>query len=179
MKSPNLKILSLLSALLFAGAACGGGSDTKSEPESKTFESSAGRFSAEFPGEPDEQTQNTTAEGINLELHFFTAETDDYAVSVGYVDYPADFATVDPKVILGGVAPGAAGNVAGGRVTKNEPGTFLDVDSVDYQVSSDDVELQAKAFLIENRMYLLQAVSADLADADAQYDKLVESFKLL
>jgi hypothetical protein len=100
-------------------------------------------------------------------------------VSVGYVDYPAEFASVDPKQVLGGVAQGAAGNVGGGEVARNDPGTFLGLDSVDYQVKADDAELQAKAFLKENRMYILQAVSAKLADADAEYDQMVESFKLL
>lgn len=163
--------------LLVLATACG--SETKTQIEPKNFESTDGRFSADFPGEPDEDTQTTTAEGLNLEIHFFTSETDDYAVSIGYVDYPEEFKTVDPALVLSGVAGGAAGNIAGGRVTKNEAGTFQGLASVDYEVKADDANLQAKAFLKENRLYLLQAVSADLADANAEYDRLVKSFKLL
>lgn len=170
-----------LSMLVVTGAACGGesGTETDSENEPTTFESTEGRFSAEFPGEPTEEVETTTAEGINLEIHFFTSESPDYAVSVGYVDYPEEFKTLDPAQILSGVAAGAAGNIAGGEVTKNEPGTFQGVPSVDYEVTADEATLQAKAFLIENRLYLLQAVSEDIADADAEYDRLVESFKLI
>ncbi len=176
MRSRLVRIIAVMTVLLLASAC---GSDTKSETEFKNFESTDGRFSADFPGEPEEDTQSTTAEGLNLDIHFFTSETDDYAVSVGYVDYPEEFKTVDPKLVLSGVSAGAAGNIQGGQVTKNEPGMFQGVDSVDYEVTADDANLQAKAFLKENRLYLLQAVSADLADADAEYDRLVESFKLL
>ncbi|HEU4868550.1 MAG TPA: hypothetical protein VFV09_12590 [Actinomycetota bacterium] len=176
MRSQLVRTVAALTMLLLAGAC---GSDTKPETEFENFESTGGRFSADFPGEPKEETQSTTAEGLNLDIHFFTSETDDYAVSVGYVDYPEEFKTVDPKLVLSGVAAGAAGNVQGGEVTKSEPGTFQGVDSVDYEVKADDASLQAKAFLKENRLYLLQAVSAELPDADAEYDRLVESFRLL
>ncbi len=171
-----MKMIAVSTVLLLSGAC---GSDATSEIEPKNFESADGRFSADFPGDPKEETQTTTAEGLNLEIHFFTSETDDYAVSVGYVDYPEEFKTVDPKLVLSGVAAGAAGNVAGGQVVKSEPGTFQGVDSVDYEVKADEANLQAKAFLKENRLYLLQAISADLADSDAEYDRLVDSFRLL
>lgn len=181
MRLRIVRLAASLSLLALSSVACGGGSgtDTVEKTEPTTFESDEGRFSAEFPGEPREEVETTTAEGINLEIHFITSESDDYAVSVGYVDYPEEFKTLDPAQILTGVAGGAAGNIAGGRVTKNEPGTFQGVPSVDYEVTADEANLQAKAFLIENRLYLLQAVSEDTADADAEYDRLVESFRLI
>jgi hypothetical protein len=181
MRYRMVRTVASLSFLVLTGVACGGDSggvtDTRTEPT--TFESTGGRFSAEFPGEPREEVETTTAEGINLEIHFFTNESSDFAVSVGYVDYPEEFKTLDPAQILSGVAGGAAGNIAGGRVTRSEPGTFQGVPSVDYEVTADEANLQAKAFLIENRLYLLQAVSEDMADADAEYDRLVETFKLI
>jgi hypothetical protein len=175
------RILALLATLVLLGTGCssGGDTDTGTKSEAEAFTSTEGRFSAEFPSDPDEQTQNTAEGGIDLTVHFFTSETDDYAVSVGYVDYPAEFAQADPKVVLSGVAEGAAGNVQGGEVTKNNPSTFLDLPAVDYEVKATGAELQAKAFLKENRLYILQGVSEQLADADAEYDQLVESFKLL
>lgn len=172
MKLRSLRIL-LLWSLIPAASAC------SFEQDTNTFESSAGRFRADFPSDPQSTVQNTSAEGVDLVLHFFSSETEDYTVSVGYVDYPSEFEEVDPKIVLAGVAPGAAGNIAGGTVIKNEPGTFLQFDSVDYRVSSEEVQLQAKAFLVKNRMYLLQAISEKLADADAEYERLVESFRLL
>jgi hypothetical protein len=181
MRLRIVRLAASLGLLALSSVACGGGSgtDTVEKTEPTTFESDEGRFSAEFPGEPREEVETTTAEGINLEIHFITSESDDYAVSVGYVDYPEEFKSLDPAQILTGVAGGAAGNIAGGRVTKNEPGTFQGVPSVDYEVTADEANLQAKAFLIENRLYLLQAVSEDMADADAEYDRLVETFKLI
>jgi hypothetical protein len=179
MSSRIVRLMALLIVLVLTGPACGGGSDADAKAQPRTFKSTEGRFSAEFPGEPREEVQTTTAEGIDLEIHFFTNQSPDRALSVGYVDYPEEFKTLDAAQILSGVADGAAGKVAGGRVSKNEPGTFQGVPSVDYEVTSAEANLEAKAFLIENRLYLLQAVSEKIADADRQYDRLVESFKLI
>lgn len=176
MRSRLIRMVAVLT-VLFPASACG--SDTGAETEPQSFESKDGRFSADFPGEPREETRTTTAEDLNLQIHFFTSETDDYAVSVGYVDYPEEYKTVDPKLVLSGVAAGAARNVAGGQVIMNKPGTFQGVASVDYQVKGQEANLQAKAFLKDNRLYLLQAVSAEPADSDAEYDRLVDSFRLL
>lgn len=153
--------------------ACGG---TPAEPTN--FSSAEGRFSAEFPSEPTQQTEQLSEAGLDLEFEIFTSESDNYAVSVGYVDYPEGFASVDPNVVLSGVAEGAAGNI-GAEVTRNNPTTFKGLPAVDYEVTSDDVSLQAKAFLQGNRLYLLQAVSAELGDAAAEYARLVETFELV
>lgn len=177
MRARIVRILALLAAMMLMGVACGSGEDTASGPES--FTSTEGGFSADFPREPEEATQSASEAGLDLTVHFFTSETDDYAVSVGYVDYPAELSSVDPKQVLSGVAQGAAGNVGGSEVSRNDPGTFLGLDAVDYEVKADGAELQAKAFLKDNRMYILQAVSERLSDADAEYDRMVESFKLL
>jgi hypothetical protein len=175
------RFLALLATLVLLGTACGSGgeTDTATKSDTETFTSTEGRFSAEFPSEPEEQTQDTSEAGIDLTVHFFTSETDDYAVSVGYVDYPAEFSQVDPTLVLSGVAAGAAGNVEGGEVTRNDPSTFLDLPAIDYEVKATGAELQAKAFLKDTRLYILQAVSEKLPDADAEYDRMVESFKLL
>ena len=172
------RTLAFFVALVFVGTACGS-SQPKTEAAPEAFTSTEGRFSAEFPATPNEDTQTASAEGVQLVVHLFTAETDDYAISVGYVDYPEEFKTLDPKVILSGVAEGAAGNIGGGEVTKNDPSTFMGLEAIDYEVSADDASLQAKAFLKDNRMYILQGVSAELADSAGEYNRLVESFKLL
>jgi len=173
MRFPPSRILAALAVLVLVGAACG--SDTKT---SEAFTSTEGGFSAEFPETPEEDTQTASAAGLELEVHLFTAETDDYAVSVGYVDYPEEFKSLDPKAILSGVAQGAAGNI-GGDVTKNNPSTFQGLDAIDYEVSAEGAALQAKAFLKENRMYILQGVAAELADVADEYNQVVETFKLL
>jgi hypothetical protein len=178
MRSLSGRIPAFVAILVVVGAACGSGSQPKTEaPEA--FTSTEGRFSAEFPAKPKEETQTASAEGIQLVVHLFTAESDDYAISVGYVDYPEEFKTLDPQVVLSGVAEGAAGNIGGGEVTKNDPSTYMGLEAVDYEVSADDASLQAKAFLKENRMYILQGVSAELADAAGEYNHLVQSFQLL
>lgn len=178
MRLRTAGILALLTVLALAGPACSPEAESQTEPSPRVFESTDGRFSAEFPAEPQEDTQNTSVEGFDLQLHIFTAESEEYAVSVGYVDYPQEVTTVDPNLVLSGVAPGAAANI-GGEVTKNEPGTFMGSQSVDYEIAAEGANLQAKAFLVDNRMYLLQAISEELSDSDAEYDRLVESFKLL
>jgi hypothetical protein len=175
MSSQHSRISALVAVLVLIGTACGSGS----KPGPEAFTSTEGRFSAEFPATPKEDTQTASAEGVELVVHLFTAQTEGYAISVGYVDYPEDFKTVDPKVVLSGVAEGAAGNIGGGKVTKNDPATFMGLEAVDYEVSATDASLQAKAFLKDNRMYILQGVSAELDDSADQYNRLVESFKLL
>ena len=134
MRLPPSRILAALAVLVLVGAACG--SDTKS---SEAFTSTEGGFSAEFPETPEEDIQTASAAGLELEVHLFTAETDDYAISVGYVDYPEEFKSLDPKAILSGVAQGAAGNIEG-DVTKNNPTTFQGLDAIDYEVSADELD---------------------------------------
>lgn len=177
MRSQLSRILVLIVALVLTGTACKL-PQPKTEKGSRAFTSSEGRFAADFPATPHEDTRKTSAGGVDLVFHLFTAKTDHYAIGVGYVDYPAEFKSIDPKLILSGVA-GGAGNLGGGKVTRNDLGTFLGLEAVDYEVSSHNASLQGKAFLKDNRMYILQGVSAKLADSAAEYNRLVNSFKLL
>ena len=170
----RLALWAALLALSLAAVACGGGGS--STDEAVVFTSREGRFSAEFPSQPERTERTQTVAGIPLKLIFFGTDDEERAVQVGYIDYPPGIVTADPKTSLNGGAEGAAAAV-NGRLTKKTPTTFLGHDAIDYVVEVEGGMLTAKAFLVGDRMYLLQ--EAGESRTHTGYDRLVSTFKLL
>ena len=168
------RLVAVLLALSVSAVACGGGGT--SADETVVFTSPEGRFSAEFPAQPEREERTQTAAGHTFKLVFFGTDEEDRAVQVGYIDYPPGLVTVDPRASLEGGAQGAA-TAVNGRLTKKTPTTFLGHEAIDYVVELDEGMVSAKAFLVGDRMYVLQ--EAGRSQTSTAYDRLVSSFKLL
>ena len=171
----RLRTLVALLVLSLAPVACGGDAN-----EAEPFTSTEGRFTAEFPTEPERQEQNQTVVGVPLRIITFTSEEGDGAVGVGYVDYPPSVTAAGARPVLDGVPEGAAANTQG-TVVSERPTTFLGNEATDYvvRVRQGKGTATARAFLAGNRLYILQAVEEGQRTRSERFDRLVASFKLL
>ncbi len=181
-----------LCVLIAAGlAGCGGGGDQDPDaaggastgeavPTTETwvdFSSDEGRFAVQMPTQPERSQQELSVGDISLTLILFTTMVkDSKAYNVGYVDYPPEITEADPAEVLSGVVQGAAQQVSG-TVTSNTPTTANGSPAVDYVVAVQGGQVQARAILVANRLYVVQEAT-EKPDPDG-FGRLVASFELL
>ena len=164
--------------LLFVGflaVACGPSPTTYS-----LFTTDEGRFQAEFPTEPRREAVSVTAQGtdITLTLISFSSErTPTEAVSVSFVDYLKPIDEANRKGVLDGAATGAASTLSGTLASK-VPTSYLGYEALDFVVNSASGRATARAFLVQNRMYLLQVVQTEGQTDSESYDRLLATFKV-
>lgn len=141
------------------------------------FRSDEGRFRVEMPNQPDRSQQDVPVGDGSLRLILFTANVNDsVAYNVGFVDYPEAITEADPATVLDGVVQGAAQQVSGTVVSKT-PTTANGSPAVDYVVGAQGGQVQARAILVANRLYILQGASKE-PDPDG-FGRLATSFELL
>lgn len=142
-----------------------------------SFESADEGFRVDLPVEPVRDEQTIPSEAGPLRVVIFVAQVDDTAgYNVGYTDYPEAVLDVESDVLLDGAVRGAATNVSG----TVESSTKLDVDgfpAVDYVITAGGADLQARAILVERRLYVLQR-GGPQSDEEG-FQRLVESFELV
>lgn len=155
-------------------AACGSGA---SERDWESVSSSAGGFRADFPVEPQQQVQRVPAAGSALELVLLTAETSEEAVSISYVDYPMEPAGEELASLLDSAVEGAASAIQGQNLNK-ESVRFLGREAVDFTVEADPQVSTGRAFMVGNRMYVLQVVHLQTVQNDS-FERLASSFALI
>ncbi len=170
--SKRIVCLLLLALLLLSGC-------DEAEKEWATFEPDDGAFSILFPGKPEEQTESVSTAIGDIETQFFIAEQKDRAYSVNYADYPREIIIVsDAEAMLDGAGMGAVSNVDGELLDEKEitldgyPGREIEI-----EVKEDDIIVRARFYLVENRLYVVQAVSKSKASAP-DIDKFLDSFQL-
>lgn len=167
--------LLLLALLISSLAACRSGSESE-QSDWQTRTSTPGRFTADFPVKPEKQTQRVPAAGEPLELVVFTAETDDEAVSVSYVDYRTPAAGDDAKKVLDSAVEGVASALQGQNLKKTET-TFQNFESLDFSLEADPQAVDGRAVWADTRMYVLQVVRSKAGTSES-FDRLVDSFKI-
>lgn len=166
----------LLVILVFVLPACRDGGSS-AEDAWEPFNSPAGGFRAEFPGEPVRQTQRLPGATGSSELVVFTSGTDTEAVSVAYVDYPAAPPAEQVETVLDAAAEGLATAVQGRNLVK-ESTSFLERDALDFSVEAPPQKINGRAFLDGARLYVLQVVLPQNA-AESSIRRLASSFELV
>lgn len=171
----NKRIVFVLLLALVLLSGCG-----ETEEEWATFESEEGRFSILFPGEPKEQTESVSTAIGTIETEFFMVEQKDMAYSLNYADYPADIvAASDAGMMLNGARMGAVSNVNGELLDEKEitldgyPGREIRI-----EIDEDDIIVRARFYLVENRLYVVQALSKKSKASSEEIDEFLDSFEL-
>lgn len=167
----------VLLAVLLGG--CDGATEQK-DLEWLNFESESGRFSVLFPGAPDEQVESVqTAIGV-IETQFFMVTQRDLAYSVNLADYPPEMiAAGDTQQMLDGARDGAVSNVNGELLEEKEltlggyPGRELKV-----RVEEEGIVVRARIYLVNERLYVIQAMSKERLASSEDIDKFLDSFEL-
>ena len=170
----NKRIVCLLLLALLLLSGC-----DEAEKEWATFTSEDGGFSILFPGKPEEQIESVSTAIGTIETEFFIVEQKDRAYSLNYADYPKEIiAASDAGSMLDGAGMGAVSNVNGELLDEKEitldgyPGREIRI-----EVKEDDIIIHARFYLVENRLYVVQAVSKSEASTP-DIDKFLDSFQL-
>jgi len=167
----------VLLAVLLGG--CDGTAEQR-DLEWLNFESESGRFSVLFPDEPDEQVESVqTAIGV-IESQFFMVTQKDMAYSVNLADYPPEMiAAGDTQQMLDGARDGAVSNVNGELLEEKEltlsghPGREFKV-----KVEDEGIIVRARIYLVNERLYVIQALSKERLASSEDIDKFLNSFEL-
>ncbi len=148
--------------------------------EWQSFESEDGRFSVSFPGTPEEQVESVTTAIGTIETQFFVVTQKDMAYSVNLADYPPEvIAAEDIQQMLDGARDGAVSNVNGELLEEKElvlnghPGREFKV-----KVEDEDIVVRARIYLVNERLYVVQALSTERLASSEDIEKFLDSFQL-
>lgn len=158
-----------------------------SVPDWVNFESKGSGFSVLFPENPVESNQTVDAEIGTLNLKIFTCdvyEKQSMVYMAAVTDFPADKISSDKKEIVDKVfrdaIDGGVKNVEGSLLSEKEiklkkyPGR-------EFKISFQDgaAVILAKAYLVKNTMYILQAITLKDKESDPAIARFMNSFALL
>jgi hypothetical protein len=165
--------LLLLLLVLLLASGCGGGT------EWQRFEPEIGGFSILFPGTPEKQTETVPTAGGTIETVFFLVEQEDMGYSVNLADYSeVSLSEGDVELMLEGAREGAVRNVGGDLLEETSitldghPGRALKI------AVEDQFVVDARFYLVGNRLYILQAISVGNTSHSSNVKKFLDSFRL-
>ncbi len=171
-------ILTVLVLILLVG--CGG--DSKEEAEWERFDFEEGNFSIMFPEEPEGQTESVPTAIGTLETRIYMVEQKDMAFLVNFVDYPPEVVEMqDVQTMLDGGVQGAVSNVGGTLLNQRDltlnghPGREIQAEAT---VEGEEVVFKARIYIVENRLYMIQALSYKADASSPDLDKFLDSFQL-
>ncbi|MBS4168474.1 hypothetical protein [Parachlamydia sp. AcF125] len=146
------------------------------------FKSPSGKFEAKFPKQPQHATEKLVDPKTKelREYDMYAAEDssgDVYMISLitfNEVDTPEEQAPLLTSIMNNMV------NASTENVLKSmENGFFQHLQSLDFTIQNGEVEIQAKAFIVDRVLYVLTCVSKKLDHSPTKFDYFVNSFHLL
>jgi len=139
------------------------------------FTSQEGNFSALFPGEPKEKTQNE----LVFKVHSFAFEKRNTAYLVLYVDYPEKLHVSPTEQTFDGARNGALGK--DGKLLQEKSITIEGFPGREIQVNKNKGEafIVDRYFLAANRMYQIMAVVPKQDQSSTNISYFLNSFSLL
>lgn len=148
-------------------------------PNGMEYVSSPGRFKIRFPGVPNEFGGTVDSKVGKLAVHFVVHATD-VTHAVNYTDYPMNLE--QPELVKSFLDNARDGGLA--RVAKEEPRILSETDvSVEghpgrlFQMElKGDAIIRHKIVLVGNRVYVLGVGTSKRPDAQAEHEKLANSF---
>jgi hypothetical protein len=163
--------------LVVAGCGGLGGNELSAEGDWEEF-GVDGLFSAEFPGEPEEQDVGASGDGWGVigggfEVGVASSELD---------GLPDDITAEQAEPVLVGAAEGAAGGVGGAVVetstVADSPYPAMDVEFTGTR-DGDDIVGFGRTMLAEGQLFMLMAIGPvdDRAETEALFDRFVDGFE--
>ncbi|VTR90745.1 Uncharacterized protein OS=Pseudanabaena biceps PCC 7429 GN=Pse7429DRAFT_4512 PE=4 SV=1 [Gemmata massiliana] len=148
--------------------------------DDKKFESKEGKFSVKFPG--DEKPKVLAQKAGGLDLNITIAEKGKSGFAVIYSDMPADvIKAATPSKLLEGGEKGLVDNFKA-KVSKSAETKFTangkDHPARDITAEKDDLHLQVKIILVDNRLYQVFVVGPKEAVAGKEAEEFLKSFEL-
>ncbi len=168
-------------------AKTGAAAPTPAAPSGPTWtkmSSPAGRFEAlMLQGYKEEKSSTPTAAGNIETVSYLISLPEGRAYFISYADYPANLVNAgNREKILDGARDGASNNV-GGKIL-SEKKVMMDGSAgrdIVIAASTQPVTVRLRMTLVQNRLYMMQALAAgalrDVPDPDA--DKFMESLRFI
>ena len=142
----------------------------------KAFTSKTGRFAIAFPKKPRVEVERDDIEGAPIKIHSFSVERRSDAYIVAYTDMPETYLRKGKQAVLNEISREVLTDFELGMLVPTGTNTRLaSHPGKVYRFSSDEMTLDARFYLVNERMYLLLAAS-DQAQAVEQF---IQSFNLL
>ncbi len=146
--------------------------------EWKPYASTAGRYTALFPGTPKEQTQRMDTEIGPIDATIVSLETANAFYAIAFNDYPKDkIAKQTPDQLLDNARKGAVDKVKGRLVSEKRitassyPGRELQIEA------PGDLQIAERVFLVKTRLYQALVVTPKGKGVPDDIKKFLESFK--
>lgn len=162
---------------LFLMTGCG-------KAEFKEFTSAAGKYKAEMPGKPKEETQNTPSpDGRQIALNVASVQQKDGVYVVMYSDLPIPAGESDAKIQerLDGSREGALKNI-NGKLTKETKITLADKypgRDIEAELPGGKGSLRVKIYMVGTRLYQVMVVGTATWVASADSARFLDSFALV
>ncbi|MBN1457745.1 MAG: hypothetical protein JW912_07835 [Sedimentisphaerales bacterium] len=142
------------------------------------YQSSRGRFTVSFPGEPEEGVQTLTSHDGDFDLYMYNAGSKKISFAVAYVDYPDSvFKKRSVKEMLDGAVDGAVNNVGGKLIDEIEveyegyPGREIEV-----SIASEKAIIRARIYLVDKRLYQLMVIGKEDQVTESRVYDFFDSF---
>ncbi len=143
--------------------------------QASDFSSASGRFAVAFPENPSVSSEMDDIDGDPIELHEFSAETDDYSYTVLYADMPSAFLSLGSETVLDELRDALLEDLDLEDLTELEADVQLaGHPGRRYRYSDGDGTLDIRLYLVDERMYWLIASDTD----ETSVNRFVNSFAL-
>ena len=159
-------------------AACQGNQTAYEE-----FSSETGNFSIDTPGTLEETQQSVETPVGPINIHTFTAESNESAYVVAYSDYPNEIVEqTDPEMLLDSSRDGAVSNLGGTLVEEEtielegNPGRSLIIDTA--AGTEEAATINSRIFLVDNRLYQILVVVPEAVEGEIDSETFLDSFEL-
>jgi hypothetical protein len=145
--------------------------------EWKLFNSTAGRYSASFPGTPKEVTQRVDAGAGGIDATIASLEGPNAFYAISFNDYPKEvLAKQTPDQLLDKAQKGAVDKVKGKLVSQKKvaangyPGRELEI------AAPGELEIHERVYLVKSRLYQILVVSPKGKGSAEDTKKFLDSF---
>jgi hypothetical protein len=166
---------SLASVTLLLGWVASASAD-----EWKEHTSTEGRYTAQFPGTPQQMAQRMDTKVGNLEAKVAMLSLPDNSAfyAVAFVDYPKEaLAKSKPDELLDGARNGAVEKVKG-KLELEEKVTMNGFPGRELKISAPgDLKLTARIYMVKSRLYQIIVVAPKAKEIAGNTKRFLDSFK--
>lgn len=146
--------------------------------EWKPYTSTAGRYSASFPGTPKEVTQRMETEIGGIDATIASLESNNAFFAIAYNDYPREkMGNLTPDQLLDNARKGAVDKVKGKLVSEKKvtasgyPGRELQIEA------PGGLHITEHVYLVKTRLYQILVVTPSAGANSDDVKKFLDSFK--
>lgn len=139
------------------------------------------KFTAKFPSSPqhatDKATDAKTKELKQYEMYISESEGKVFMISViSFLN--ADKAKKDEKAVLKSIVDDMVSSNSSNKLEKLQYGTFEGLNDVDFVIVNKSYAVVGRAFVDENQLYVLSALTKTPEESKREFNYFINSFKL-